>query len=149
MADIKLKYATAQSLTVSGLNSLSGGAYTTSNEVDNTSTLYVDVLVEILIADISESGNQQVKVFAISSLDGTNFSGGFSDNPNNMIFVGSIPTKGDGSSGKWRSQAFSMASAFRTLPPKFKLVFHNDNGAVALASTGNSVQYIGIHYQSV
>jgi hypothetical protein len=43
----------------------------------------------------------------------------------------------------------SVAAAFNgAIPPYFKLVILNDAG-VTLASSGNSVQYVGVLHQSV
>jgi hypothetical protein len=148
MADIKLKYqSAAQTLTVSGLNSLAGGGLATSAEVDNGSDLFIDVLVEVTIADIVEAGNKQVVVYAIDSLDGTNFSDSQSGNSQAMRLLGVVPMNG---TGPWRAAAMSVASAFGgVVPPKWKVVLYNDNSTTALASSGNAVLYRGIHYQSV
>jgi hypothetical protein len=148
MADIKLKYgSSAQALTVSSLNSLAGGSYATSNEVDNSSDLFVDVMVEVTIADITEAGNKQAVVYAIDCIDGTNWSDNQSGNPQAMRLLGVVPMNG---TGPWRSAAMSVAAAFGgVVPPKWKVVILNDNSTTALASSGNSVQYRGVQYQSV
>ena len=147
MADLKLKYGTTQTLTVSGFNSLAGGSVAVSSDVDNTTDLFVDVLIEVTVAEITEATNRQVVVWATSSVDGTNFSEGVSGNRANMALVGSVPIVG---TGPHRSKAMSLAAAFGgVVPPKWRLVLHNDNGSTALASSGNSVQYRGVHWQSV
>ena len=52
--------------------------------------------------------------------------------------------------GPWRSAMMSVASAFGGIvPPKWKVLIMNDNSTTALAGSGNTVQYRGIHYQSV
>ena len=148
MADIKLKYQSAtQSLTVSGFNSLASGSYATSNAVDNESDLFVDVMVEVTVADMVESTNKQVLVYIINSVDSTNYSDNQSTNPAGMRLLGIVPMNG---TGPWRSSMMSVASAFGgVVPPKWKVVLYNDNGSTALAGSGNTVQYRGIYYQSV
>jgi len=149
MADIKAKYGSITTVTVTGLDSLAGGSYTTvanCSEVDNTSNLFVDVLVEVYIASITAAGNKQVIVYAVNSLDDTNYSDGQSGNPQIMRVLGVVPMNG---SGPWRSAAMSLSAAFAgAIPPKWKVVLHNDNSSTAL-TTGNTVKYRGMHYQSV
>jgi len=147
MADIKLKYDTsATSITVTGFNSLAATSYVTSDAVDNTSNLFVDVFVEIVVADIVEAGNKQVVAYVIDSIDGTNYSDNQSSNPTAMRLLGIIPMNG---AGPWRSSAMSVAAAFGGMvPPKWKIVLYNDNSTTALASSGNSAQMRGVFYQS-
>lgn len=146
MASTKLAYATPTSVTVTGFNSLSSGSFATSDAIDNSSSLYLDYLVEVVVADVVEAGNKQIVVYGISSVDGTNYSDNQSGNPNAMAVVGILPVNGTGS---WRSRAFSVAQAFGgVVPPKFKLVIFNDAG-VSLSSSGNSVQVVGVYATSV
>ena len=149
MADIKLKYQSAvQGLNVTGFNSLAGGSYVASDAVDNQSDLFIDVMVEVVVADMAESTNCQVVVYAIDSVDGTNFST-YTAAPQNMRLLGVVPMT-SGSTGPWRSAMMSLASAFGgVIPPKWKVVILNDNGSTALAGSSNTVQYRGVHYQSV
>jgi hypothetical protein len=145
--DLKLKYGSATALTVTGLNSLAAAAYATSNAVDNTTNLYLDYLIELTIANVAEAGNLQAAVYAISSLDGTNYSDNQSGNqPYAFKYVGMLPLNG---TGPWRSAAMSVSAAFNgSIPPYFKIVILNDAG-VTLAASGNSVQYVGVLHQSV
>ena len=148
MADIKLKYDPSASVIAStGLNSLAATSYVTCTEVDNGSALYIDVMVEVTIADIVEAGNKQVVAYVIDSIDGTNYSDNQSVNPQAMRLLGVVPMNG---TGPWRSAAMSVASAFGgVIPPKWKVVLYNDNSTTALAASGNSVQMRGVLYQSV
>jgi hypothetical protein len=91
-----------------------------------------------------------VVVYATSSVDGTNYSEDTTGNAQLMAFVGAVSMAGTPTAPGWRSRAFSLAAAFGgTVPPKWKLVFLNDNSTTALNSTGNSVQYRGVSAQSV
>ena len=147
MADLKIKYGSATALTVTGLNSLASTGYATSDAINNTTNLFVDILVELTAANIVEAGNFQLAVYAISSLDGTNYSDNQSGNqPYAFKYVGVLPVNG---TGPWRSAAMSLAAAFNgTLPPYVKLVVYN-NAGISLAASGNSIQYVGITHQSV
>ncbi len=143
MADVKNAYPAGAAYTIT-LNSLGSGSYVTGNEVDNTTNLYLDYLVEFVIADVAEAGNKQVVIFAISSLDGTNYSDAPSATKpqNNAAIVGAISLDG---TGPYRSKAMSVAAAFgNVLPPKFELVAYNDAG-VALAGSGNSAYLRGVY----
>lgn len=140
--DVSTKYGAATALTIT-LNSLAAGSFATSSSIDPTASATVDVLVEILIADITESGNKQVIVYAVSSVDGTNFSDATRQSA--MVRLGALDITG---TGPFRSASYSVAAGFGgVLPRLFKIVVMNDAGA-ALASTGNSAQYITV-YQNV
>jgi hypothetical protein len=134
--DITTKYGSASSLTIT-LNSLANGSLATSSALDiaGSSNPVEDVMVEITLGAITATGNKQAIIYAVSSVDGTNF--GDNTQTDNMIRIGtlSLPT-----SATYRSQACSVASAFRTLPPQFKVVVQNDAG-VSFAASGNSAQY--------
>ena len=139
---INIAYGTLATLTFSGLNSLSNQTLAVSSAVDNSaaSVFAVDYLVEVVIADVSESGNKQVLVFAESSLDGTNYS---DPNVSNLARLGFLDITG---TGPQRSRAFSLAAAFNgSVPLKFKIAIFNDAG-VALASSGNSASVLPIFY---
>lgn len=143
MADVKWAYPAGGAYSIS-LNGLASGSYVTGAEVDNTTNLYLDYLVEFVIADVAEAGNFQVSIYAIDSLDGTNYSDAPSaDKPQaNAAFVGAVRVQG---TGPYRSKAMSVAAAFGgPLPPKFKLVAYNDAG-VALAASGNSAYIRGLY----
>ena len=146
MADIKMQYGSVTTLTVTNLNNLGSQAYATSNTIDNTTNLYDDYLVELLIGNTS-GGSNTVVVFAVSAVDGTNFSDSQALNlPFQLKFVNSFTVHGTAS---WRSPAMSVAPAFNgRLPPKFQLVILNDVGN-KLPVTGNSIRYLGVKRQIV
>jgi hypothetical protein len=137
MAQVKQALSVATSLTVTGLSSLASGAYATSNLIDNTGNLYLDYLVEVAVTVGTVAGNQQCVIFAIDTLDQTNFSDATQDA--NMRLLGTIQTPTNAT--LFRAAAMSVAAAFGgTLPPQFKIVVKNDSGA---AFTTGAAQYIG------
>lgn len=137
---LNTSYGTAASLTFSGLNSLTAGSKVVSSAVVNTTTLAVDFFVEITIADVTESGNKQVLVFAVESLDGTTFSD--TGSQANEYYLGAIDLTGTGP----QTRAFPLAAAFGGLiPPQFKVAVLNDAG-VTLASSGNSGRVLPIFF---
>lgn len=134
--DIGSKFGSATSLTISGFNSLASTSFAESSALDFTSGTQLDAFVEIVVADVAEAGNKQVNIWAISSVDGTNYAH-YSSNKANLAYVGSCQCNG---SGAWRSQAFSIKQAFGgILPPLVKIVVENDMG-VTLAGSGNTAQ---------
>lgn len=129
---IKIAYGTPASLTFPGINSLASGSQDVSSAVDNTTLLADDYSVEITIAEIAESGNAQVIVYALSSVDGSTFSDTALPN---MARVGFIDLTG---TGPQTMSLRSIANVFGgVVPPYFKIVVYNDAGA-SLASSGNS-----------
>lgn len=141
MSDVKLAYGSVVTLT-HGLNSLAAAALSTSDAIDNTTTLYEDILVEVLIADFAEAGNVLVPIYASSSMDGSSYSRADAANIGMLASVGHMSIIG---TGAWRSRAFSLRAAFRgTLPPYTKIHAYNDAGAT-LASSGNGITYRGVY----
>lgn len=144
MANVKLAQQAAAAVTVSGLSTLASGSYATSNLIDNTTNLYLDYLIELLVTTGTVSGNKQAVIFAISSLDTTNFSDNAAGDDANMAYLGSLQTPSNTTS--YRSRGFSVAAAFGgTLPPQFKIVVKNDGGGTY---TVGSVQQVA-SYQTV
>lgn len=140
--DVTQKFGAAAALTFTTLNSLANAGFAASNGVTVNGNLALDALVEIVIADNSETGNKQANVFVVTSVDGTNF--GSSDAASRMVRIGTIDMTG---TGPFRSQVMSIAAALGSLPYAFKIVVQNDSGA-AFAASGNSGQY-QLVYQNV
>ncbi len=135
-------YGTATNLSnAAGLNSLASGALANLGTIDNTSALADDYFVEILVANVSESGNKQVLVYATTSVDGTNFS---EDTlPANLVRLGAVDIT---LAAAVRSSAFPVAVAFGgSMPPKVGIIVKNDAG-VTLAASGNGAQYRSVTY---
>ena len=141
MADTKLAYGTTTAITIT-LDSLANGSSATSAEIDNTTDLFLDALVEVVVTTGTVGSNPHVKVYALSSVDGTNFA---SDSNKKLIDTIDTPA----SSTTYRSRAASVALAFGgVLPPKWKIVVENATGD-ALAASGNSAQYRGVYSTTV
>lgn len=139
MADVKLAYGTATSITIT-LNSLGSGSLAVATAVDNTSDLFEDVLIELNLDPGTTAAPFAVNVYASISLDGTNYSD--QTNVENMAFLGSIYTP---STTALRARGMSLAQACGgVVPPKWALVVQNASGA-ALAASGNSAQYRGVY----
>lgn len=120
----------------SGLNSLASGSTVSLGVIDNTTELADEYFVELVIADIAETGNKQVIVYARSSVDGTNYS---DTGATNLRMLGIVDL--DGLTGPTRSIALPVSPQFGGfVPPKVEVYAKNDAG-VTLASSGNSAQY--------
>jgi len=137
-------YGTATSLS-GNFNSAANASYTDIGTIDFTSANIMDCLVEVTAqAGSTPSGNQQVILYARSSVDGTNYSdAGSSANVRNLRFIGSISLT---DASAHRSTSLSLASSFGgVLPPKVTLTAYNDAG-VTLAASGCTGQYRSINY---
>ena len=125
-------YSAQQTLTVTGLSSLTSGNSVTSNTYNSTTIKPTDVLVELAVTVGTTSGNTRALIFMITSSDGTNFSD--TANDTNMIPVGLLLTPSTG--GSYRSKQFSIATAFGgSVPNHWKLVIRNDGGGNYAAGT--------------
>ena len=139
-ADITLKYATAASLTVTGLATLANATNATSSAIDNTTNLYVDLLIETVVTTASgATATGIVEIYAQGSIDGSDF-----DDAANDKWIGSISLSAAGV-GTYK-RIVSVASAFGgTLPPHVQIRFRNATGA---ALTAGTAAYRGVLLQS-
>ncbi len=124
-----------------GLDSAAAGAYINLGTIDNTTALLLDYLVEVAVTpSAAPSGNSQIVVFAVDTLDGTDFSDDTEDA--NMALLGTIQMS---AAQAYRSRAMSVAAAFGgQMPPQVQIIAKIDDG-VALAAAGNSAQYVGVN----
>ncbi len=139
---VKIAYGAATALpNAAGLNSAAAGAYVNLGVIDNTTNLLLDYLVEVAVTpSAAPTGNAQIVLFAIDSVDGTDYSDASQDA--NMALLGSIQMA---AAQAYRSKACSVAAAFGgNLPPKVQIIAKIDDG-VALAAAGNSAQYVGVN----
>lgn len=163
MADIKIKYGSEQTLTVTNLHDLASSAVTgwQSAAVDNATTdLYDDVMVYFVLdfANTAAANSKGVYVFAYSGIgtsytnpctgsEGTITLPDVTANALSLATVGFIPYVT--TDEVVESKHFSIAQAFGgVMPQKWGIVLMNYSGA-ALAASGNTAKYYGIHYQSV
>lgn len=136
------------------LASLASNAWRQSVFVDNSSNLYDDVLVELIVKTGATAAGT-VDIWAYASLDGTTYSdlatgadAAFTPTSTpNLVFLGSINTPSVTTS--YHSRPFSIAAAFGgSVPLRWGLAIKNTNGGVLDATEGNfTKQYLGITYQ--
>ena len=141
MTEIKQLYGTAQSLTVTGMGTLANAASATSATVNNSSTSYLDVLVEVVITtNASAILTGIVEVWAKGSIDNTDF-----DDDANDKWIGTIVMAAAGV--QTRKRILSVAAGFSgTLPQYFQIRIRNASGG---AFTAGTVSYVGVTAQAV
>lgn len=159
MSTIEAKYGTSNQAITCTLTSLASGAARSGLALDNTTTLFLDALVQVKVktaaAGVSASG--YVTVYAYGTADGgTTYGGGESGmgtdaavtltNPPNMRQIGLI--NANAASTTYSAQ-ISVAQAFGgTLPDHWGIVVVNNTGAALDASVASAV-YQGILAQSI
>lgn len=162
MADLKLAFSTVQTMTVTNLHSLANSATAgwQSGVVDNTSNLYEDALVQVVLdfANTAPANEKAAFVYAYAGLDTTysNPASGtegaitvatIASNPTCFRQIGAIPYTTQDEVAE--SSPMSVAAAFGgVLPPKWGIVIMNYSGA-ALAASGNSVTWRGVYHTVV
>lgn len=158
MADVKLALSAVQSMTVTNLNSLASSATAgwQSAVVDNTTNLYEDALLQVIIdfANTAPANSKACYIFGYAGLETTytNPASGtqgsitlldVTTNAQAMPLIGVLPyTTADEVA---ESRVMSVAAAFGgVLPPKWGVVIINHTGA-AIAASGNSVKWTGVY----
>lgn len=156
--DVKEAFGTATSMTIT-LNSLasSGTAGRESTVVDNSSNLYTDALVELLIAypNSATANDKAVYVFAHGSLDGTNYVESLTGSDAAFTIAGTAGALLTGlkligvvnpiQNTTKRYGPFAVAGAFGgILPVKWGIVVLNYSGQT-FSSSGCSAQYRGVY----
>lgn len=150
----------AQLLTIS-LASLANAAARQSSVVDNTATLYPDVLVQLVIkanaAGTSATG--YVNVYAFGTVDAATPTygegAGAADaaitltSPTNLRLIGTINVVANGVT--YKSNPMSVANAFGgVIPEKWGIVIENQSGAALDSTEGNHKKvYQGVWGQGV
>jgi hypothetical protein len=141
MASQTLQYGTTTSLTIT-LASLGNGSSATSSTVDNTTNLFVDVLVE-LVMTLPTTGTVAtgtVEVWAKGSIDNSDF-----DDDVNDRLVGIMVMAAAGA--QTRKKVFGLGAAFGgTVPPYWQIRVRNATGGIA---TSGTVTYRGATLQTV
>lgn len=155
MADIKSAYGAVTALTVTNLHSLANSptAGWQSAVVDNTSNLYLDALVTVVLdfANTAPANAFQAYVFAYGGIESGVYSNPASGSegaitltnvtttPQNLRLIGVVPYNTQDEVAE--SSPMSVAQAFGgVLPPYWGVVIVNYSGA-ALAASGNTVKY--------
>lgn len=158
MADIKAKFGSSNQAITCTITSLANNGQRQSTAVDNSGTLFLDVLVFVKVKSNASgtSSTGYVNVYAFGSADGgTTYSdsAGASDaaitltSPPNMKLIGAINVVAN--STTYNAGPFSVAAAFGgVLPDHWGIVIENKSGATLDASVGSS-WYQGILAQSV
>lgn len=157
MATLKLLYSAVQTMVVTALQSLASSATAgwQSAVVDNTTDLYEDALVQVILdfANTAPSADKCAYVFAYSGLEtayadpasGTEGSitlATIASNPQAFRQIGTVPYNTQ--DAVVESSVMSVAAAFGgVLPPKWGIVVMNYSGA-ALAGSGNTVKWMGV-----
>jgi len=160
MADIKSKYgASGQSLTIT-IDGLANDAKREPTAVDNSTTCFLDALVQVKIATntaADSTGDKSVYVYAYGTADGgASYSGNasgsdaaFGSDPqqlNNCRLIGVTyaPTQNK----IYESDLMGVASAFGgLLPQRWGLIVHNRTGQT-LKNGDGSACYQGTYAQS-
>lgn len=158
-ADVKQALQALQSLTVTNLHSLASSATAgwQSAEIDNTSNLYLDSLVQVVLdfANTAAANSKCAYVFAASGLETGKLSNPFSGtegtltltdvttNAQNARLIGTVPytTTDEIAEGSPMSVAGGNGGVH---PPFWAVGIINHSGA-ALAASGNTVKYRGVY----
>lgn len=160
MATLKNLYGSnGQAITLT-LASLANAAYRQSTAVDNTSNLFLDVLVALKIKTnaAGTSATGYLNVYAYGTADGgTTYTDGATGtdgamtptSPTNLKLIGVINAVANGTT--YNAGPFSVAAAFGgVLPDHWGIVVQNNTAATLDATGGNfAVVYQGIQLQSV
>jgi hypothetical protein len=150
-------YASIVTMIVTNLHSKASSATAgwQSVEVDNTSTLYADVEVQVVLdfANTAPANDKAAYVYVASAIETGKLSnpasgteGGITllditANAQNLRLLGVMPyTTAD---EVVESSMMSIANVLGTMPAFWSLVIMNYSGA-ALASSGNTVKYRGV-----
>lgn len=148
-APIKLLYGSATPITCT-LSGLATGAAQQSTFVDNTTNLFIDMVIQLKIVYPNSAPTGNVSIYIAPTLDGTNYDGGAtgSDGSYSYATLGSnlplifnvLPIQ-NGTQYSTNSMTFNMGY----VPPKFAVILTNNSGFTL--SAGSSLQYVGIKAQ--
>ncbi len=159
MADIKQKFGTNNQSITCSLASLANNSARQSTEIDNSTNVFMDVILHLNIKS-GASGvltTGYVNVYAYGTADGgTNRTenAGSTDaaitliSPTNLKFLGVINVVSNATTYK---ATFSVAQAFGgVMPEKWGIVVENKSGAALDSTEGNHAKiYQGLYAQAV
>jgi len=149
MATIKENFGSSTAITIT-LASLGSGSWRQSAFVDNSTNLFLDALIQVIVTTGGTAAGT-VDLWAYASNDGgTSYSDGASGsdaaftptaNPN-LVFIGSIQTPS--TTMQYTSRMFSLAQAFGgSVPQRWGLAVKNTNGG-SLGAAASTSQYMGL-----
>lgn len=157
MSANKIAFGGNTAITIT-LNSLASLSSRQSAAVDNTANLYLDALVNVILAAGVVASPTTTYVYVAGSIDGTTWPGEGSgnndgvtgldaaitlENPTNLRLLGVInmPT----ASKTYESSPMSVAQAFGgVMPLKWSIIVNNQSGA-AYGASGCSATYTGVY----
>ena len=130
MATLKPLYGAKTPITIT-LNGLANGSIATSNAIDNSSALYQDALIEVIISGTA-AANAYCDVRLLCSEDNSTFGTWESAVKLGTIDLSVTPNVGH----------FSIYGVLGAMPKYWKIAVKNVTGN-SLASSGNSASYQG------
>lgn len=158
MADIKNKYAAAAAFTIT-VASLTNNSARQSTEIDNSSNLYLDALVQVKVKSPASSTSTTglVNIYLYSSADdqaSRTENAGATDaaitltSPPNTRLIGSVNVVANATT--YYSPTFSVAAACSGVLPKFwGIILENKTGGTLDSTGGNhSLYFQGITAQT-
>ena len=159
MADIKNKYATKADFTIT-LASLANNGARQSTEIDNSSNLYLDALVQVKIKSPASStaSTGVVNIYAFASADdqttrtenaGASDAGITLTSPTNARLIGVLNVVANATT--YYGGPFSVAAAFGGVMPKYwGIIVENKTGGTLDSTGGNhTISYQGVTAQTV
>lgn len=166
MADLKIKYANAATITISPASLATSSTRVAGREstaVDNSTNLYLDALVsgKITTGTSPTGGFIDIWVYAshdetptyMDVLDGTDSAETFNDenSRNSAMKLGAVIAPDTTSDQVYWVAPFSVAALFGGVLPRFWGLFIAHSTGVNLNSTAGNheFKYTGIHNQSV
>ena len=137
MATQKIVIGARTSLNCTGGNALAtltNASFSTSDAVNNTTNQPIDLIVELAVTPGTVAGNKQALLYAIGSLDGTNYGTGVTTaDVNDMTLIGVLPLA---TNSTLQRKLFEVAACFGgVLPPYLKFVAQNDSGVTWTTGT--------------
>lgn len=139
--DLKTVYGTTTTITTTGLATLANATSATSDAIDNTTDLFLDALVELVVDTGSgATATGYVEIYVKGSVDNTDY-----DDDSNDKWIGTLNLVTAGVAT--RKRVSSVAASFGgAMPPYWKVRIRNVSGA---ALTTGTVQVRGIKAQAV
>lgn len=167
MAVTNLTYAADEAIVVTTWDSLAADDWATSAAFDNTTSLYLDVLVggEIAAAATTLAAGESFDIYVAARYDvddANSYGGGLADafgasdstltedtefTPLNLLFLGSVSIEATtpNTTQDYMFGPYSVAALFGgNIPQMFMLALHNNTGSSI--GTGCAVNAVGVTY---